>query len=333
MIRTRFFCLALIVAPLVSLPARAADPKYLPGDTELIVTINFKQIMDSALVQKQKDALDQAKALLENAIQGQDEAQRYLKNAGFDIFRDLISVTIGMPPGKDPENGFIIIEGDFNPAKFNSAAEDAARDHPGILKVTSEGNQKIYEVSAPNGKQVFISLAQKKNLLIASGRDNLLQAIARGEGTSSKGGLKGNVKRLTQATNAKQSFSFVATGNLLSKALEENRKIPNAEAVAPLLQAIDGLSGAVTVGKDIQFQLGIGTSDTEKAQQLAQGANLGLFTVRTIIANKAKEDEKFAPLVDVAKTMRITTQGSNIVFRADVSAEVLEKLIKNFKQN
>ncbi len=332
MICRHFFWLALVLAPLVSLPAPAADPKYLPAETELIVTINVKQILDSALVQKQKDALDQAKALLENAIQGQEEAQRFLKAADFDLFRDLISLTVGMSPGKASEPDFVIIEGNFHPAKFTAASEEAARNRPNIFRVTTEGKQKIVEGNFPDGKQAFISLAQAKNLLISSSRDNLLQAIARGEGSSSRGGLTGTVKRLVEATSPKQSFSFVATGNFLAKAMNQ-KKVPNAEVLLPILQSIDGISGAVTINQDIQLQLGVGTADADTAQKLSFGAQGGLLFVRSLIDGKAKMDEKFAPLVEVAKTMRITTQGSNIVFRAELSVDVIDKLMKNFKPN
>ena len=39
---------------------RAADPKYLPSDTEIVFTVNVKQILATELVKKNKDAIDQA---------------------------------------------------------------------------------------------------------------------------------------------------------------------------------------------------------------------------------------------------------------------------------
>lgn len=328
----RIFWFTLVLASLVAMPAAAADPKYLPSETELIVTVNVKQILDSALVKKQKNGVDQAKALLEAKLQEKPEVRDYLKAVGFDLFRDLISISVGLPPGKDPENGFVILEGQFNPGKFETASEDAVRQHPNVFSVSTVGKQKIFEAKSPDGKQIFLNLAHGKNLLISSNRETLVQAIARGEGSSSRGGLTGTVKRLAEATNNTQSFSFVATGNLLAKAMNQQR-VPNAEALMPILQSIDGISGAVTINQDVQIQLGVGTSDAETAQKLSFGAQGGLLFLRNIIDAQAKKDDKFAPLVEVAKTMRIITQGSNIVFRAELSMEVIDKLMNNFKKN
>jgi hypothetical protein len=39
------------------------------------------------------------------------------------------------------------------------------------------------------------------------------------------------------------------------------------------------------------------------------------------------------PLVDVAKTLRITSEGNNVVLRGDITLENLEKLIKLLPNN
>ena len=56
--------------------------------------------------------------------------------------------------------------------------------------------------------------------------------------------------------------------------------------------------------------------------------NFALLSVRGMAANKAKDDPNFQPLVDITKTLRITSEGSNVLFRGDISLENLEKLIK-----
>ena len=51
-----------------------------------------------------------------------------------------------------------------------------------------------------------------------------------------------------------------------------------------------------------------------------------------LTAQLATKDEKLAPLVEIAKTLRITKQGSNVILRGTVSLEVIEKLMKNVPQ-
>jgi hypothetical protein len=144
--------------------------------------------------------------------------------------------------------------------------------------------------------------------------------------------LKKNVKDLLQTVNAKQSISGIATGSALARALED-APIPNAQAIGPALAAIEGLSGALTIGKDIQFQLGIGTKDEETAKDFAQKANFGLIVAKGLLAQKAKEDMKLLPLVDVLNTLRAEAKGSSLVLRAEVTVENIEKLIKSFNPN
>ena len=55
--------------------------------------------------------------------------------------------------------------------------------------------------------------------------------------------------------------------------------------------------------------------------------------VKGIVAQKAKEDVKLLPLVDVLNTLRAEAKGSSLLLRAEVSVENIEKLIKNFNPN
>lgn len=320
-------CLALAAAVFAT-QASAADTKYLPDDTEIILNINFKQILDSDLVKAQKDVLAQVKQQVENNIPG--DAAKYLKAVGFDVFRDLGSITVGMPGKKDEEAGFIVIEGTFHPKKFYETAEQAAKDFGDHLKITKSGEFKVLEVQ-DKGKTVYVSMINKTTILVAMQKERMTTALSRAaEGV--KGSLKKNVKELLQTTNSKQSISGVATGSALAKHLED-APIPNAQAIGPALQAIEGLSGAVTIGKDIQFQLGIGTKDKETAMDFAQKANFGLIVAKGLIAQEAKKDMKLLPLVDVLNTLRAEAKGSSLVLRAEVSVENIEKLIKNFNPN
>jgi hypothetical protein len=319
--------LALTVAALAT-HARAADTKYLPDDTEIILNVNFKQILDSDLVKGQKEILAQAKQQIENNIPA--EAAKYLKELGFDLFRDLGSITVAAPAKKDPDAGFIVVDGSFHPTKFYDAAAKAAKDHADHLKVSTIGEQKVLEIQA-EGKTVYVAMINKTTILACSQKERMTTALGRvKEGV--KATLKKSVKELLQTVNSKQSISGVATGDALAKHLED-APIPNADAIGPALRAIEGLSGAVTIGKDVQFQLGIGTKDADTAKDFAQKANLGLILAKGILDQEAKKNMKLLPLVDVLNTLRAEAKANSLVLRAEISVENIEKLIKNFGPN
>ncbi len=325
----RVWLAALVLAMsalLGSSALRAADPKLFPKDTEVVLTFNLKQILDSELVKAQKDAVNQAKAMFEN-LAGDNPASKYLKDAGFDLFRDLHSITVAGPGKKDFKSGLIVIEGKFNVEKINAAAADAAKDNAAALKITKSGSQTIYEITPPNEKQVYATFFNDSTLIAAPTKDILNGALGRANGSVKKSALKKEFATLLETTNKKQSLSFAATGPALAKMLEN---APNGEVAAQLIQNIDGLAGALTIAKDIQFQLAVNASDEATAKDLAQKGRAALGLLQTLVSVKAKEDEKLLPVVDIVKTLRITNQGSNLVFRGEASLEAIEKLIKNF---
>lgn len=308
--------------------ARASDPKYLPSDTEWVFTFNIKQILDSPMVKAQKDHLEQAKGMLEAQLEN-NPAGKYIKDAGFNVFKDLHTVTFASAGNKEPD--FVLVEGNFNVDKFVAAAEDAIKNTGGdVVKVTKSGKLKIFEITPPGEKRMFATLLNNKTMLACSTKEALDDAVARVGGTK-KSTLKKEFKALLETTNSKQSMSFVATGAALAK-MTEGAPIPNVDAANMVLQGIDGFSVAITVAKDIQFQLGINAKDEENAKKMAQIGNASLFFMRTLAAQKAKEDEKLAPIVDIAKTLRITSQGSNILLRGEATVDAIDKLMKNFQQ-
>jgi hypothetical protein len=334
MMRSCRVWLAVVCATLAtSVAGRAADVKLLPNDTELVLTINFRQILNSELVKSQKEVLDQVKGFVDNALAGEPDAQRYLKAAGFDLFRDLTSVTLAMPPSKDIESGFIIIEGTFDTEKFHGAAKEAAKEYANIVKINKAGDQKVIEVNSPDGKSAYVAMISKNLVVACAEKKRMTAALARIKGKE-KGELKKEIKTLLETTNSKQSVSGVATGQGLSKLLA-NAPVPKnqGQVLGPALMGIDGLSLALTIGKDVQFQIGVGTKDAETAKDFAQKAGFALLLAQGVVAQKAQEDAKLQPVVDIMKTLQATAQGSSLIIRGQATLENISKLIKNFQPN
>ena len=74
----------------------AQATKLLPNDTEMIVTLNLKQILNSEIAKANKTLLDIAKGKIEEMLDDKGFG-KYLKKADFDLFRDLSSITVGGP--------------------------------------------------------------------------------------------------------------------------------------------------------------------------------------------------------------------------------------------
>ncbi|MFO0967129.1 MAG: hypothetical protein U0793_16305 [Gemmataceae bacterium] len=314
----------LFVAPSV----RGADTKLLPNHTEWMFSINLKQIFDSPLVKANKENVDQLLALAKNALPPDEGAEKFLKAAGFDLLKDTVSLSVSGPAGTDPDKLVIMVEGRFQKAKFLDAADQFAKAAGDVVKVGKIGDTKVFEISVPGEKVIHAALVNEKTLVATASKDILADVIARDSGTK-KSALKKEIQGLLDTVSGKQSLNFVATGAAIAQGIKNAPNIPNPDAVAAALGQIDGLSGAITLTKEVQFQLAVNTKDADTAQKMAQGAQLALGAVKAMVQEKAKTDEKAAIAADVLKTLRVTNMGPNILFRGEITLDALEKIFKN----
>src|SRR5579884_3882551 len=98
----------LLTILLGAVPGRASElDAYLPEDSESVLNVNVRQILDSPLIKKH--VLEHA----QEALRGEDQVQDILKDLGFDPFKDLDRVIIAAPGGTDKDRGLIIAHGRF----------------------------------------------------------------------------------------------------------------------------------------------------------------------------------------------------------------------------
>lgn len=317
--------LAAVTLFLAASSARAVDPKYLPSDTEAVISINLKQILESELVKANREALDQLKALAENSSPEFDQAMKVLKQAGFDLFKDLHTITFAGPAGKDPDKALIIVTGKFDQAKILGVVQDLSKQNPDELKIRKAGNQEIIEVTPAGQKTFYASFVNKQVLVASPVMERLNEAVAL-VGGNKAAALKKEVKSLMAGVNNKQSFVVLATGNAIAKGME-GAPIPNAEAAGQFLDAIKGVTASFSVAKAIDFQLGIATMDAETAQKFSQIGNVVLAGAKEAVKQKAMTDPRLDPAVAVMDTLRITTTGDTIQLRGQITLDVLEKVL------
>lgn len=323
--------LLLVAGLLAASPAWAIEEKLLPANAEIIFSINIKQILDSEVVKAQKTTIDQVRAALQGQIPGDDQAKKYLDKLGFDPFRDLHGLTVTHTGSKDPDALFVVVQGSFDPKKFETTAVEAAKDNGDALRISNLGEVKVFEISPPGDKKFYVSVLDTKSLVLTLNQNALKEVVGRATGAGT-GGLKKEIRDLLKTTNEKQSVSLVITGAALGRVAENAPNIPNAEQAGQVLQAIEGISAAVTIAKNINFQLGVGFRDEPTTKKLVAGSNAGLLGLRIFAAQKAKENPDLMPLIDVMNTLRVGAVGTSLVLTGEVSYDNLDKLIKSFNK-
>jgi hypothetical protein len=204
---SRILRFAGLAAILVCLPvARAAAPEQLlPADSEIVVTINVKQILDTPLVKKH------VIAAAKEALKSADEANQILEELGFDPFTDIDRITVAGPGGAEQDRGLVIARGRFDVDKFKARAEKAAQDEPDHLKIRKAAGGIIYEVSPPGeSKSFFVALLNKRTLIASPGKDYIVEAMKK-EAAKDKPAIKDkDFQAVLDRLDGKQSLAFAA---------------------------------------------------------------------------------------------------------------------------
>jgi hypothetical protein len=335
--RLRAGCLGLgLTALLLAVPARAADTpkvesvtaldKLLPNDTEVISTINVKQILDSALVKKV--GLDRVK----DAIKSQEMAQKVLDQLGFDPFKDLDSITVAGPGGNEPDKGLVIVKGNFDLDKFKDVAANAAKDHPDVIKTVKVpdglgGNYEMYEVSPselPNS--FFVSLASKHYILIAPAKDYLIDAHDKLAGRKKTNLKSKEMAALLGRLDPKQSLSVA----IVAKALEKS-PLAEQEKAKEIIDKLDDVVFGVTIDKDVDIVLRVTAKDAKAAEALDDEIRNGLNAALGIAALVSSQKKELTPLVDVLKSIKPKTKDKTITVTVKFEGEDIEKVIPKDK--
>ncbi len=333
MLLARRFCIAAactLSLLLAGSAAQAQNTKLLPNDTEMIITFNLQQILKSEVIKENKVFVDLAKEKITEGLDNKDVG-KWLKKAEFDVFKDLHSITFAIPAGRNPEESFILLEGKFDAEKIEAAAVEASKGAEGKFKVIKIGSVKAFEITPKEEKTMYVGILNKKTMIACATKGDFAEAAGRLAGDKSANFKSAVFKSLIETVNSKQSISFVATSNMMLKLADkapEGAGGAQAKQAIDILKQLDGLSTAITVTKNIDFQLGVNTKDADTATKYAGLGNILIGAAKAKVAEAAKNDERLKPAVDIVNTIRVTSQGANLMVRGQITFETLSKLLE-----
>src|SRR5262245_18704350 len=187
----RILAALVVVFLLVILPVYAVEPdKYLPNDTDAVVTINVQQILASALVKTHYAAA------LPELIKSNEDGQKILTGLGLDPLKDIDQVifangdglyrlTKGVEKGKTVYGSaggfFCLVKGRFNVAKFKAYADQLAKEKDSFLvKTHPAGTVVVYELDL--GRPLFVGVVDGTTVAISSRLDPVVEAMEKGTG-------------------------------------------------------------------------------------------------------------------------------------------------------
>jgi hypothetical protein len=320
--------IALGVVLGVASAAQAGEgDKYLPADTAVVLRLNVKSVVEAPAFKDDKQVQQQIKDVIDKLVADYAVVRKHLASAGVDPYRDIQTLTTGLPGDADLDKAFAVLEGTFDPAQFRKAALDNAANPDAGAKLTKIGKHEVVEIALRGRDEPLYAFLADKSTLLGAGSKEKMTAALNLVGNDKAEPAK-EVQRLLKLLDAKQHLGFAGTRGAAAKMLERANN-PFGDAMAQILEGADTIQGGLTFGKDCEIAFRFGTRDAKSAKQFYQNTTLALAAVRGLVNKKAKEDKDFVPLADFMKGLKTSVDGTSVVWRSQVSLATAEKLIKH----
>jgi hypothetical protein len=309
----------------LSASARAAevDP-LLPPETESVLFVNVRQILDSDLVKKY--ALGQIK----QALAGND-AKKMLDKLGLDPLKDVDRVTVGSW-GKDKEdmNAVFIVRGKFDPQKLFKAAEEEAKNNGDKIAIVTDGEYKLVKLTTDESpKPIFAAVMDDEKTIIAGTDKKLVSDVLT---AAKKGTAKPRLKKDLAALVLKQDekASMFAAG--LTEGKIENVQIPpglpgvDPAKLAKQLEKLQNFAMTLRLTEDVSLEVAMGMKDTDAADDFGATVDSLIGTVKQFLPLLAGQQPKAKPLVDeITKSLKSKVKDKDVLVTLKLSADAIGK--------
>lgn len=295
-------------------PAAAADGgKLFPDNAEMVLTVNFRQIFDSALFQKYVYKSLEPKINLESL--------KIFNMLGLNPVKEITSLTFVAPGGTDPTRWMVIVQGAFNPPRVHATIDQLVKAQPEMVAVHSDGAVRLYESLAKGENKYtpkFYALLDKNTIVASPRRDFVEDAVAKQKGLKGLQSKDGFMTLIGQQ-DIKQSIWLAI---VVSDAMKEQLSKNGAQGFGNSLQS---LSGGLLVNDDVRVSLRLQTNDPKAARQIRQQIEAGKAIA--ILAVSVNEELKaYAPLImDVLNSFRIGEDRGTISVELLVTGNLIEK--------
>jgi hypothetical protein len=322
---------SLVAAPAPEPGAAAPVEKYFPDDANAALVINVKGILSSPLYAK--NFSKQVEGLL-----ALDQAKPFLKDCGFDPLKDIDMAAVVMSPSAQQVNApgpvgpFLVVQGRFDPVKFQAKADQFAKDGlVGVpVKASKAGDANLYEITMPHGQPVFACLLDKTALVVAPTKELVLEALDKSSGKKTTKLKNASLKKMLDNMDPKSAVSAVALGELVmggSVSTTVRCGVPMTVSHTMTLanEGIEAVQAGFSAGDEIKGKVTFTAKDADKAKALGKTMEVGL---EGAIADVTKQNsDEFKKLGEVLKTIKVNTKDDTIVMEGHGGADALQALV------
>ena len=321
---SRFAATALLAAALAA-PSRAAEvSNLLPKETEYVVQVNVKQMLESDLVKKY------ALAQMKQTLEGKD-AQKVLTDLGLDPMKDVESLTMGLW-GKTQEdmNGVVIVRGTFDAKKILETAGNAAKETPDKVSMVKEGDLELIKFVGDNGKPGYIAVQEGKPIIAGTDKKIVAASVA-ALADKAKPALSKELTALVLKQDAKASMFLcgITEGKVddIPGDFSQLKALGvDGDKIKAGLGKMSTMGLTVNLGKDVNVAVKLGMKDNDSADDFGAELTKLVTAAKTFLPIVGGNQPQFKSLIDdVSKTLDSVSKEKDVVVTVKISAEAIGK--------
>lgn len=293
--------------------ATGVDPlTVLPEGTTLVTRLDVKGVLSC-------DLLANAVKKFKDGFETKKEYVQLREATGFDLFRDLHSITLAATEESEKDNfrGVIFAKGDYNTAAiietFTAIAEDEGkefytREHEGVTIYSGEDKKNAGAAFLDEHTLIIGDVKSLKSTIsIFKGRDQLRIS----------GVLSDNLALIDKKATAWVSFAMPEKA---ARKLQNSRDIKKrvfGEVVAVNL-SLD-LATGVDFGGKVTFR------NAEEAAAVVEFKTVKIDVLRAVVKHMDPV------LADIADTIKVEAVGSDVVFSMYASTDQVKRTVEVLK--
>ncbi|HET6576617.1 MAG TPA: hypothetical protein VFG68_23670 [Fimbriiglobus sp.] len=312
-----------VLAVGLAAPARAADvDALLPAETESVLFVNVRQVLESELVKKY------ALGPIKQALEGND-AKKMLEKLGLDPLKDVDRVTAGSwGKGKEDMNAVFIIRGKFDPVKLFKAAQEEAKKDGDKIAIVEDGKYKLVKFTVENSpKPIFAAVADEKTIVAATDKKLVTETLAEAE-KGAKPQLKKELAELLKKQDEKASLFAVGLTEGKTGDVQIPPGLPGVDPakLQKQLQNLKTFAMTVRLTKDVSLEVAMGMKDADAADDFGATVDGLLTTVKGFLPVVAGQNANAKPLIDeINKTLKSKVKEKDVTVSLSLSADAIGK--------
>ena len=315
----RFTPVALVLALAVgsfaiSYAQESALKVQLPADTQALIHLNFRAMIDSPLAKKMGIEKEIIKAL--------DFDVEFIAEIGFDPLKDIDSITIAAPGGGDMEKGLIIVAGKFKADKLVAKANEDAKNNEDNVKIHKAGDKTIFELKCffPDQQVPMFMMIASNTILASTQKEYLEKALANSDSKLANKDFSALVEKL----DPDLAISMVAVSSAFpSKAIPEPYKA--------IIEGIDSIIGGIGIDEDVTLKINVFTKDEDSSKKLKETMDQGMAQALGFLGLMAAQEKELTPVLEFVKSMKTSSKEKMMSLEGKLPGKMIEDAILGSK--